>query len=85
MKVCDISVVEMITSSVSNILQSSDPYEQQASVILFSTICEYPDINHIRSVFESGFDHLFGLLQSQNQTVVRNSLMGFVRLAEMLP
>lgn len=84
-KVCDVSVVEAVTRSVSNILQSSEPYQQQASVILFSTICEFPDVPYIQEVFRNGFDHLFGLLQCQNKIVVRNSLIGFVRLAEMLP
>ena len=84
-KVCNINVIETITSSVSSILQSSDPYHQQASVSLFSTICEYPDRQYVEDVFRNGFDHLFNLLQSQNQTVVRNSLIGFIRLSEMLP
>ncbi len=84
-KVCNISVVETITSSVSTILQSSDPNHQQASVPLFATICEYPNRQYVQDIFRSGFDHLFNLLQSQNKIVVRNSLIGFFRLSEMLP
>lgn len=38
-KVCDKSVVDKILDSVSVIINSSDPYHQQATVMLFSTIC----------------------------------------------
>jgi hypothetical protein len=42
-KVCDKRVVDSITGAVAKIINSEDPYHQQATVFLFSTICEYPE------------------------------------------
>jgi hypothetical protein len=84
-KVCDQTVVDTIARSSSAILQSSDQYQQQATVLLFSTICEYSHKEYVQNMFRNGFDHLFGLLQSQSKVVVRNSLIGFLRLAESVP
>lgn len=55
MKVCDRRVLDKITSSVSIIISSEDPNHQQATVILFSTICEYPDRALITELFGNGF------------------------------
>lgn len=63
------------------IIISEDPYHQQASVPLFSTISDYSDRDYVMGIFRNGFDHLFGLLQNQNKIVVKNSLLGFIRLA----
>lgn len=82
---CSNSVVDLITTSVSTIITSEDPHVQQATVILFSTISEYHDKTYTRELFVSGFQHLFQLLNSGSQIVVKNSLIGFIRLAECLP
>lgn len=53
--------------------------------MLFSTICDYQDKDFIIDIFKNGFDHLFALLNNQNKIVVKNSLIGFLRLSEALP
>lgn len=80
-KVCEKSVVDKIIQSVQTIINSDDPYHQQATVILFSTICESPDRETTINLFANGFQHLFGLLNSSSTIVVKNSLIGFIRLS----
>ena len=84
-KICDKNVVDMIIASVATVLNSDNPNHQQATVILFSTICEYPDRNYTHEMFQTGFQHFFALLNSQHKVVVKNSMIGFIRLAESLP
>ena len=77
----DQKVVDTIVNSVRTVIDSTNPRHQQASILLFSTICDYPDHDYIVSLFASGFDVLFNLLKSQNPLVVTMSLVGFQRLA----
>jgi len=84
-QVCDKTVIDMITKSIGKIINSEDSYHQQATVPLFSTICEYSDRTFAVQLFAKGFDHLFNLLNSKNKIVVKHTLVGFIRLAEIFP
>lgn len=52
---CDKSVVDTVANSVASIINVEDPYTQQASVPLFSTISDYSDREYVLKLFENGF------------------------------
>ena len=84
-KVCDKRVIDSITGAVAKIINSEVTYHHQATVFLFSTISEYSDKKLIVNIFADCFDDFFALLKGQNTIVVKNSLIGFIRLSDSLP
>jgi hypothetical protein len=48
---CDRKVVDTIVSSVQTVIGSTNPRHQQASILLFSAICDFPDRDYIVSLF----------------------------------
>jgi hypothetical protein len=41
----------------------SDPNQQQATILLFSTILDHPDYDYIFNICKNGIDHLLRLLE----------------------
>lgn len=77
----DLSIVDKITEGVATILQSSNPGERQATVLLFGCLCNYEDHFEIEKRLGDGFNFFYKLLQDSDMTVVKNTLNGFVTLS----
>ena len=82
---CGINLVEEITDGVSKVINSPDCGNRQASALLFSCLCEYPDKAYIEGCFINGFAHLYQLINDSEELVRRNTLSGFAILAENFP
>jgi hypothetical protein len=74
-----------VTEGVATILQSSNPGERQASVLMFSCLFNYLDLDEIEKRFRNGFNFFYKLLQDNDMTVIKNTLNGFVTLSEKFP
>jgi len=70
-------MVEMVTEGVSRVLLSQNPGERQATVPLFSCLCNYSEKDDIEIRFVRGFNHLYSLLHDPTPLVVKNTLHGF--------
>jgi hypothetical protein len=57
----------------------------QATVPLFSTLCEYPDKGYVIDLFENAFPHFFQLLNTNSVLVIKNTLKGYIRISETYP
>lgn len=60
---CDRDVVDKITEGVATVAKSNKPGERQATVLLFSCLCNYPDKADIEDRFKSGFIPFLQLLE----------------------
>lgn len=77
--------MESISEGVATILQSSNPGERQATVLLFGCLCNYQDRFEVETRFARAFNFFYKLLQDNDITVVKNTLNGFVTLSEFFP
>jgi hypothetical protein len=78
---CGREVVDKITDGVSTVAQSGVAGERQATVLLFSCLCNYPDRADIENRFRAGFVHFYKLVEDSELVVVKNTLSGLSTLA----
>lgn len=78
---CGRNVVENVTQGVSRVVTSAQAGERQASVLIFSSLCYYPDQDYIRELFTNGFPHLIRLATDPELLVAKNSLNGLATLS----
>ena len=78
-------MVDRVAEGVATLLKSSIVGERQATVLMFSCLINYPDKNEIQTHFRNGFVVFYQLLQDPELIVVKNTLNGFVTLAEIFP
>lgn len=81
----DMNIVNRVIEGISQIIESENPWHRQATVLLFSALCEYKDLHQIQSYLERGFDAMFKLVTDKDILVVKNSLIGFITIAEFFP
>lgn len=82
---CGLFLVGEITDGISKVINSPESGNRQASALLFSCLCEYPDRLYIENCFSNGFAHLYQLINDPEEIVRRNTLSGFAILAENFP
>jgi importin subunit beta-1 len=82
---CGRELVDKVTEGVSRVIASPNAGERQASALLFSCLCEYPDRYYVEECFSNGFVHLYKLIDDSEVIVRKNTLNGFVTLAESFP
>ena len=68
--------IQIVMNGVGMIIGSENVGHQQASAILLSTLCEYPDQDYAFKVISEAFDRVLGLLNSNEPIVTSNTLSG---------
>lgn len=74
-------VVDKVAEGVSRVIASGNPGERQATVLLFSCLCEFEDKEYIEGLFCNGFQHLYQLIDDNELIVRKNALNGFLTLS----
>ena len=77
--------INIVVSGVSAIVQSTNVGHQQASAILLSTLCEYPDKDYAFNFVSNFFDQILAILNGTEPVVLSNTLSGLCTIAETFP
>lgn len=77
--------IDKIAQGVNTVICSKNIGHRQATVLLFSTLCESMNKEYVLSYLRAGFDPMFALIRDEQSVVVSNSLSGLATIAEIYP